>query len=374
MESGLTELLATSAVLGALKAAAEPTRLRILLLLANGELNVKDITQILGQSQPRISRHLKLLSEAGLIERFREGSWVYFHLPDESGGGRLARFILDAIDLNDSQLVRDRTRATALKTERETAAQNYFDIHAAEWDAIRSHFVADTRVEAAMEEMLGRGPFDLLLDLGTGNGRILELFAPRYQRGLGLDLNHAMLTHARANLERGGLSHCRVRHGDLYNLSLADNVADAVIMHQVLHFLSDPARAIDEAARVLVPGGQILLVDYAPHDLEIMHTEFAHERLGFAKPQIAQWLSQAGLQLISSREVKSRDRVLETEPVSQPPSATPPQTPSLNEQLTTPTRQAPQLPVLIWLGAKPPATTTQSYDAAAQSQNMESTN
>ncbi len=384
----MTKLLATDAVLGALKAAAEPTRLRILLLLANGELNVKDITQILGQSQPRISRHLKLLSEAGLIERFREGSWVYFHLPDDSGGGRLARFILDAIDLKDPQLVRDRARAMTLKQEREIVAQDYFDTHAAEWDAIRSHFVADAQVETAMEEMLGSGPFDLFVDLGTGNGRMLELFAPRYERGLGLDLNHSMLTHARANLERSGLTNCRVRHGDLYNLALADDVAGAVIMHQVLHFLSDPARAIEEAARVLAPGGQILIVDYAPHDLEIMHTEFAHERLGFAKPQIENWMSQAGLIQVGSANVNAPPPGKPATP-AQPPlqaktsktpagaqlnkTASSPVKPSSSGKPATSTGPAPQLPVLIWLGAKPSATRRQGQGKASQSATLEST-
>lgn len=355
LEWVVTRSLTTDAVLGALKAAAEPTRLRVLLLLANGELNVKDLTQILGQSQPRISRHLKLLSDAGLVERFREGSWVYFHLPDEGGSGRLARFILGSIDRDDPQLVRDRVRAKALKIERETAAQDYFDTHAAEWDAIRSHFVADAEVEAAMAQALGPGPFELLVDLGTGNGRMLELFAPRYVRGLGLDLNQEMLTHARANLERAGMAHCQVRHGDLYNLSLSDGLANAVIMHQVLHFLSDPARAIEEAARVLAPGGQLLVVDYAPHDLEIMHTDFAHERLGFASAQVEQWMAQAGLDVLHTKELCAPNRSQSPKPASDIGSA-------------------PQLSVLVWLAGKSQSVKAANGATNSQPQTLESAN
>ena len=299
----MSQALGITAVLSALKAAAEPTRLRILLLLARGELNVKDLTNILGQSQPRISRHLRLLCEAGLVQRFPEGSWVYFYIADESGNGRLARFILENIDQSDPQLQRDQERAQRVKQEREAAAQDYFQAHAAEWDAIRSLYIADSHVEAAMSEALGAGPFDLLVDVGTGTGRMLELFSSRFARGIGFDLNHAMLAYARGNLERAGLTNCQVRHGDLYNLSLADGLANAVIMHQVLHFLSEPRRAIFEAARVLAPSGLLLVVDFAPHDIEAMRTNFAHERLGFADAQVEQWMRDAGLVVETSRHL-----------------------------------------------------------------------
>lgn len=300
----MSHSLSTDAVLAALKAAAEPTRLRILLLLARGELNVKDLTLILGQSQPRISRHLKLLVDAGLIQRFPEGSWVYFYIADDAeGSGRLARFILDNIDRSDAQLMRDQERAETVKREREQVAQDYFKAHAADWDAIRSLYVADRDVEAAMSEALDAGPFNLLIDIGTGTGRMLELFAGRFKKGLGLDLNHSMLAYARGNLEKADLAHCQVRHGDLYNLPVADGLADAVIMHQVLHFLSDPALAIREAARVMVPGGELLIVDFAPHDIEAMRSDFAHERLGFSETQIGQWLMDAGLGIVRTEHL-----------------------------------------------------------------------
>lgn len=282
-------------LVAALKAAAEPTRLRILKLLSAGELNVKDLTQILGQSQPRISRHLKLLNEAGLIDRFREGSWVYFYVADGTRGGQLVRRVLDAADAADAVLVRDQERARIVKREREAAAQAFFEAHAADWDRIRALYVAEAEVEAAVAEMLGPGPFDLLVDLGTGTGRILELLSDRYAQGLGIDLNQAMLAYARSKLSRAGLDKAQVRHGDLYNLAIEDGAASAVVMHQVLHFLSDPARAIAEAARVLAPGGKLVIVDFAPHALEELRERFAHERLGFATQQIEDFVRSGSL-------------------------------------------------------------------------------
>jgi DNA-binding transcriptional ArsR family regulator len=285
----------------ALKAAAEPTRLRILLLLAAGELNVKDLTQILGQSQPRLSRHLKLLVEAGLVERFREGSWVYFHVSDRTAVQRLTLQLLDSVDPTSDIVTRDRDRANALKRERESAAQDFFREHASDWDRIRALHVSEAEVETAMRGALGAGPFGLFVDLGTGTGRILELFDGTYQRGLGFDLNQAMLTYARSKLSAKGLTRAQVRHGDIYNLALASGTAGVVTMHQVLHFLSDPRRAVIEAARVLAPGGRLLIVDFAPHTLEFLREKEAHDRLGFSDALVGQWLADAGLEPLSVR-------------------------------------------------------------------------
>ena len=288
---------------GVLKALAEPTRLRILVLLSRGELNVKDLTRILGQSQPRISRHLKLLAEAGLVERSPEGSWVYFRLTERGRGGEISRLILGAIDAADAVLARDRKRADEVQHERQAAAQSYFQTHAGEWDRIRTLHIAEDEVEAAVSAALGRGPFGLLVDVGTGTGRMLELFADRYSRGLGLDLNTAMLAYARANLEQAGVTHAQVRHADIYDLPLEDAGADAVVMHQVLHFLGDPQRAIREAVRVLAPGGRLLIVDFAPHELEFLREHYAHERLGFAGLLVQQWLADLGLEIAAQRDL-----------------------------------------------------------------------
>ena len=278
-----------------LKAAAEPTRLRILALLAEAELTVSDLTEILRQSQPRLSRHLRLLTEAGLVDRFREGSWAFFRLGERGGTAELARALIGRLKTDDAIVLRDRERLAAVRTSRAAAAQNYFRRHAAEWDRIRRLHVADTAVESAIRTALADKPIRSLLDLGTGTGRMLELFGADIERGLGLDLSLDMLALARARLDRAGLKHCSVRHGDIYDLALPRDSFDVVIIHQVLHFLDDSARAIAEAARVLRPGGRLLVVDFAPHDLEFLREEHAHRRLGFAAETVTQWLEAAGL-------------------------------------------------------------------------------
>jgi ArsR family transcriptional regulator len=295
--------LSSDHALAALRGAGEATRLRILALLAGAELNVKDLTQVLAQSQPRISRHLKLMAEAGLITRFREGSWVFFRLADSGAEGALARAIVASLDPADLTLARDLARTEAVQKARAEAAQAYFKAHAAEWDKIRTLHVAESQVEAAMGEALGEGPFDLLVDLGTGTGRILELFGPRAAKALGFDLNHDMLAYARMKLERTGQTHAQVRHGDLYNVPLPDETADAVVLHQVLHFLDDPAAAVAEAVRVLAPGGKLLVVDFAPHELEFLREQSAHRRLGFSRDQLGRMLESAGLKLERFREL-----------------------------------------------------------------------
>jgi ubiquinone/menaquinone biosynthesis C-methylase UbiE/DNA-binding transcriptional ArsR family regulator len=281
-----------------LKAAAEATRLRILALIAEAELTVTDLTAILRQSQPRLSRHLRLLTEAGLVQRHREGSWAFFRLGEEGGTADIARAVIARIDPGDPTIARDRERLGAVRAARSAAAQNYFRRHAAQWDGIRKLHVADAAVEAAIRSALGDAPIRSLLDLGTGTGRMLELFAPDIERGLGLDLSLDMLALARARLDRAGFKHCSVRHGDIYDLALPRDSFDVIIIHQVLHFLDDSSRAIREAARVLRPGGRLLVVDFAPHDLEFLREDHAHRRLGFAAETVTQWLEAAGLDVV----------------------------------------------------------------------------
>ena len=283
---------------GALKAAGEETRLRIVALLSEAELTVSDLTDILRQSQPRISRHLKLLAEAGLVERFREGSWAFFRLGERGGSASLARDLVARLDPDDATIARDRERLASVRAARAAAAQKYFARHAAEWDRIRKLHVADEAVEEAISSALADKPFRSLLDLGTGTGRMLELFGPSIERGLGLDMSLDMLSLARARLDRAGLRHCSVRQGDIYDLALPKESFDVVIIHQVLHFLDDGARAIREAARVLEPAGRLLVVDFAPHDLEFLREQHAHRRLGFAPETIEQWMAAAGLDVL----------------------------------------------------------------------------
>ena len=287
----------------ALKAAGEATRLRVLALLAEAELTVSELTAILRQSQPRISRHLRLLMQAGLVDRFREGAWAFFRLAERGGAAELARILIARLDVTDDTIARDRERLAAVRAQRAASAQSYFRRHAAEWDRIRNLHVAEEAVEEAINAAMGQAPMRALLDLGTGTGRMLELFGPIIDRGLGLDLSLDMLAFARARLDRAGLRHCSVRQGDIYDLALANDAFDAVIIHQVLHFLDDGARAIREAARVLRPAGSLLVVDFAPHRLEFLRDEHAHRRLGFAEETVSEWMQAAGLQVALHRKL-----------------------------------------------------------------------
>jgi ubiquinone/menaquinone biosynthesis C-methylase UbiE/DNA-binding HxlR family transcriptional regulator len=289
--------VSVDALLTALRAAGEGTRLRILALLHQAELSVKDLTAILGQSQPRISRHLKLLADAGLIDRYPEGAWVFYRLTEADPGRRLAEELLSAADSDDAVLARDRERLGQIKEEHAEAARRYFAANAGAWDTIRALHVAEDAVEAAVRDAIGERQFDSLLDLGTGTGRMLELLHPLYSRAVGIDASPSMLAVARANLDRAAIANVQVRLGDIYNLPLGRDSFDVVTVHQVLHFLDDPERALAEAARVLRPGGRLLIVDFAPHKLEFLREDYAHRRLGFARDQVAQWIGAPGLAL-----------------------------------------------------------------------------
>ncbi len=284
-----------------LKAAGEHSRLRLLALLAEGERTVKDLTDILGQSQPRVSRHLKILADAGLVARNPEGSWVYYRLAEDDA--EVARALLGGLDRSDPTLRRDRDRLEVLRRQAQEDAEQYFSRHAEEWDRIRSLHVPEREVETAILAAAGPGPFRSMLDIGTGTGRMLELFADRYDRALGIDLSPAMLAVARSKLERAGITNARVRIGDGTNLPVVRESFDLVVVHQVLHFLEDPQRALAEAADVLAPGGRLLVIDFAPHALEFLREEHAHRRLGFGQGQVAQWISAAGLNLRAAEDL-----------------------------------------------------------------------
>ncbi|MGB7619129.1 MAG: class I SAM-dependent methyltransferase, partial [Pseudolabrys sp.] len=211
--------------------------------------------------------------------------------------------LIDRLNPADQTIARDRQRLASVRQARAVAAQAYFRAHAAEWDRIRKLHVADDAVEEAIRAALADKPFRSLLDLGTGTGRMLELFGPEIERGLGLDLSLDMLLLARDRLERAGLKNCSVRQGDIYDLPLADDSFDVVILHQVLHFLDDGARAIREAARVLRPGGRLLVIDFAPHEQEFLREQFAHRRLGFLPETVAQWITASGLEPVLHRSL-----------------------------------------------------------------------
>lgn len=282
-------------LVGILKAAGETTRLRLLILLSAGDLTVTDLTDILGQSQPRISRHLKLLAEDGLIERYQEGAWAYFRLRRDGGAAELMRSILATAAASDPVLSRDAQRLDAVKRQRSERAQAYFSRNASEWDELRRLHVDDAAVEAALLEVMGASPVESLLDLGTGTGRMLQLLEGRYRHGTGIDASRDMLAVARANLDRDGIVKASVRQGDIFNLPVDGREFDFVTIHQVLHFLDQPQLALAEAVRVLKPGGRLAVIDLAPHDLEHLREDHAHVRLGFSHESMSTWLEKAGL-------------------------------------------------------------------------------
>lgn len=297
-------------VLAGLRAAAEPTRLRLLALLAEGEFAVGEIARILNQSQPRISRHLKLLAEAGLVERTPEGAWVFHRLARDGLGGRFAAWLAAALDTAAGLPAEDRARLAAVREERTRAAAAYFRANAKNWDSLRRMHADDAEVERTLVRLLagpdGREPLGELLDLGTGTGRMLELLGPLASRCEGIDLSHDMLTLARAALDRARLAHGSVRQGDLYRLPYAEAAFDVAVVHQVLHFLDDPLQAIAEAARILRPGGRLAVADFAPHAVEELRERHAHRRLGFAESEVLGWCREAGLDPLGVAHIPGR--------------------------------------------------------------------
>jgi ArsR family transcriptional regulator len=286
--------LSSDETVDALRAAGEPTRLRILSLLAAEELSVMELSRILDQSQPRVSRHLKLMTEAGLIERFPDGAWVFYRLSTDGAHRRFVDAVLDLI-AEPGQPDRDFQRLADVRAEREEAALAYFERIAPSWDEIRSLYAPELAVEAAVEKAAGPGPFERVVDLGTGSGRMLTLFGRKARCAIGLDLSQQMLNIARANVSRAGLDKVELRHGDIFSTRLPTGSADLVLVHQVLHYLSDPKAAVAEAARLVAAGGRLLIVDFAPHDLEFLRAEHRHRRLGFSDEEMGRWLEEAGL-------------------------------------------------------------------------------
>lgn len=278
-----------------LRAAGEGTRLRLLALLCDGEHSVKDLTEILGQSQPRVSRHLKLLADAGLVSRNAEGAWAYYGLAEGGPGGELARWLIARIDGDDPDRQRDQARLAAVRATQQAQAAAYFAKVAQSWDQLRQLHVPEEAVEAAILEAVGGRVVDFLLDLGTGTGRMLELLAPHYRRAIGIDSSREMIAVARAKLAAAAIGHAQVRLGDIADLDASVGQADIIVIHQVLHYFDDPGRLLAQARRALKPGGEMLIVDFAPHELEFLRSHHAHRRLGLSEAQMAGWAKGAGL-------------------------------------------------------------------------------
>ena len=280
-----------------LRAAGEPTRLRVLALLRQRDLSVGELVQVLGQSQPRLSHHLKVLTAAGLVERLPEGSFVFYRAANANLGKGFLDGLFAQLDVNEADFARDSERLDEVSAARAESAEAYFSNIAETWDRLRTLHYPNEQIETALLELAGPGPFRRVLDFGTGTGRMLSLFAPRAEEAEGIDLSHHMLTVARANLEREGVNGARVRQGNVTAVPFESNSADLVIIHQVLHYMDAPNRAITEASRVLRPGGQLLIVDFAPHNLEFLRTEHGHHRLGMSHEAMSSWVMDAGLKL-----------------------------------------------------------------------------
>ncbi len=282
-------------LLTALRAAGEATRLRIIALLSKGELTVGELVQILDQSQPRVSRHLKLMGESGLLDRFQEGTQVFYRLSTDGISGSLNDALTAILEQDATQLSDDLDSLVAIRQERADRAQAYFQQNASDWDKLRSLHVSEEQVEQELLRQQGGERIGSFLDVGTGTGRMLELFAPFAEQALGIDVSRAMLTIARAHLDGEGYGHCQVRQGDMYDLNVPDSSQELIVFHQVLHFAEDPAEAIAEAARALAPGGRILVADFAPHEFEFLRDDHAHRRLGFADDEVSGWGKAVGL-------------------------------------------------------------------------------
>jgi demethylmenaquinone methyltransferase/2-methoxy-6-polyprenyl-1,4-benzoquinol methylase/ArsR family transcriptional regulator len=280
-----------------LRAAGDPTRLRLLLLLRQAELTVSELIEIVGQSQPRVSRHLKLLGEAGLVERFKEGSWVFCRAADRGIGAELGAAIAALADPVSQEA--DKARLAHIRQTRANAAAAYFKSNAAEWERIRTLHAPERDVEDAIARHLTSTSIQNFLDAGTGTGRMMELIAPHAGRAVGIDVSPDMLAIARDRLLRGNIRNAQVRLGDIYRLPFPNGMTgagfDVVLFHQVLHYLDDPGSAVAEAARVMAPGGRLLIADFAPHKEEFLRDEFAHRRLGFSDREVESWFAAAGL-------------------------------------------------------------------------------
>ena len=297
-----------------LRAAGDPTRLRLLLLLQQAELTVSELIEIVGQSQPRVSRHLKLLCEAQLLERFKEGSWVFYRAIEAGSGAEFAAAVASVAAKESAVLEADLRRLAAVREARAAEAAAYFKANAAQWERIRALHAPDKDVEEAIVRHIAGGPMESVLDAGTGTGRMLELLGPHVKRAVGVDVSPEMLAIARDRLARAHIRHAQVRLANTYRLPFADGNAlhgfDAVLFHQVLHYLDDPAAAVAEAARVLRPAGRVLIADFAPHELEFLRNDFAHRRLGFSDREVQGWFHAAGLKPLASEAiVAGRDKL-----------------------------------------------------------------
>jgi ubiquinone/menaquinone biosynthesis C-methylase UbiE len=323
-------------LLNIMRALADPTRMRITLLIRQLELSVSEVVQILGQSQPRVSRHIRILDEAGIAERRREGAWVFLRPGPRLTDGTLEPlFALPGTD-DAKPVLRDIAQLDAVRTARAAMAADYFSRHAEEWDSLRSLHIAEAEVEAALRTLLSTAPLGRVLDIGTGTGRMIEIFGAQAERFVALDNSSEMLRLARAKL--AGLpdaaviqAHSDFILGDFNRLPVADASFDTIIFHQVLHYAQTPAHTLSEAARALAPGGRMVIVDFASHDFEELRTVHAHARLGFADDMIERTFNANGLSLSKVETLEGGKLAVKIWIGTRAPVAAPPPSPVLSQ-------------------------------------------
>jgi len=278
-----------------LKATGDPSRIRLLILCAHGEFTVTELVQVIGQSQPRVSRHLRILCDAGLLQRTQQGNWAFYRSFSKGVDAEFVSRLTALIPAKDPTIQLDQQRLMKLKNDRLQAATLYFQESASDWDSIRALHADDVNIERELQKCVDAAKPRKLLDIGTGTGRILQVLGPCVQDAEGIDFSHEMLNLARVNLDDPSLRHCRVRHGDMYQLPYQDQFFDYITIHQVLHFIDQPQLVLKEATRVLKNDGQIAIIDFYSHDREELRTKYQHRRLGFSNDEIKTWLGQVGL-------------------------------------------------------------------------------
>lgn len=290
----------------ALKSIAEPTRLRILNILLTQELTVSEITEVLNYSQPRISRHLKLMCDAGVLDRVQEGAWVFYRVSANQTEGKLARSIASLMPESTAITERDMMRLRDVRKNYARKAQDFFEQNAETWNDVRSLYFASDKVDKALLEFVRNQKFDNLLDLGTGTGKMLELLGPFVNNAMGIDNSQQMLSVARSMLAENKLNHCQVRLGDIFDMNLPSEMRfDAITIHYVLHYLNDPQMLLSQATKLLSDNGKIVIVDFASHEVEMLREKFNHRRLGFSNKEMADWASTNKLAIDSQEVVTS---------------------------------------------------------------------
>jgi ArsR family transcriptional regulator len=275
-------------------ALADPTRVKILLLVRDLQLSMGELADLLDQSQPRVSRHVRILAEAGLVRRHKEGAWVFVGLGDNAPTADIYALIEKLLPAREP-IAAERARLAQVRAERQKAIDDWFTTHAGEWDLLRRLGGQDSAVEAAIVAAARVPAVGRLLDIGTGTGRVLELLAADADSAVGVDRSPEMLRLARGKLAGDGQQRAEVRQADMRALPFEDSSFDTVTLHHVLHYADDPATVIAEAARTVAPGGKLLVADYAAHGHEEFRTRYQHARLGFAGDDVVAWLCAAGL-------------------------------------------------------------------------------